>query len=187
MKEIEKLKAGLEYCFDDEEVAALKENAIINCQIYNNLDASDRQTRRDFLKEILGSVGENVDIENTFNCDNGKNIFIGDNFIGNYNLTILDVKEVHIGNDVMIGPNTTITTVGHPINPNGRRKRLAQASEIRIGNDVWIGANVCILPGVNIGNNVIIGAGAVVNRDIEDNSMAVGVPARIIKEIEKPI
>ena len=187
MKEIEKLKAGLEYCFDDEEVAALKENAIINCQIYNNLDASDRQTRRDFLKKMLGSVGENVDIENTFNCDNGKNIFIGDNFIGNYNLTILDVKEVHIGNDVMIGPNTTITTVGHPINPNGRRKRLAQASEIRIGNDVWIGANVCILPGVNIGNNVIIGAGAVVNRDIEDNSMAVGVPARIIEEIEKPI
>ena len=187
MKEIEKLKAGLEYCFDDEEVAALKENAIINCQKYNNLDASDRQTRRDYLKKMLGSVGENVDIENTFNCDNGKNIFIGDNFIGNYNLTILDVKEVHIGNDVMIGPNTTITTVGHPINPNGRRKRLAQASEIRIGNDVWIGANVCILPGVNIGNNVIIGAGAVVNRDIEDNSMAVGVPARIIKEIEKPI
>ncbi|WP_407421501.1 sugar O-acetyltransferase [Methanobrevibacter sp.] len=187
MKEIEKLKAGLEYCFDDEEVAALKENAIINCEIYNNMDVTDRQAKRDFLKEMLGSVGENVDIEKTFNCDNGKNIFIGDNFIGNYNLTILDVKEVYIGNDVMIGPNTTITTVGHPINPNGRRKRLAQASEVRIGNDVWIGANVCILPGVTIGNNVIIGAGAVVNRDIEDNSMAVGVPARIIKEIEKPI
>ncbi len=187
MKEIEKLKAGLEYCFDDEEVAALKENAIINCEIYNNMDVTDRQAKRDFLKEMLGSVGENVDIEKTFNCDNGKNIFIGDNFIGNYNLTILDVKEVYIGNDVMIGPNTTITTVGHPINPNGRRKRLAQASEVRIGNDVWIGANVCILPGVTIGNNVIIGAGAVVNRDIEDNSMAVGVPARIIKEIEKPL
>ena len=187
MKEIEKLKAGLEYCFDDEEVAALKENAIINCEIYNNMDVTDRQAKRDFLKEMLGSVGKNVDIEKTFNCDNGKNIFIGDNFIGNYNLTILDVKEVYIGNDVMIGPNTTITTVGHPINPNGRRKRLAQASEVRIGNDVWIGANVCILPGVTIGNNVIIGAGAVVNRDIEDNSMAVGVPARIIKEIEKPL
>ena len=187
MKEIEKLKAGLEYCFDDEEVAALKGNAIIKCEIYNNMDVTDRQAKRDFLKEMLGSVGENVDIEKTFNCDNGKNIFIGNNFIGNYNLTILDVKEVYIGNDVMIGPNTTITTVGHPINPNGRRKRLAQASEVRIGNDVWIGANVCILPGVTIGNNVIIGAGAVVNRDIEDNSMAVGVPARIIKEIEKPL
>ena len=171
MREIDKLKAGLEYCFDDEEVMDLKLNAVKNCEIYNNIDVCDRQAKYDFLKEMLGSVGENVDIENTFNCDNGKNIFIGDNFIGNYNLTILDVKEVHIGNDVMIGPNTTITTVGHPINPNGRRKRLAQASEIRIGNDVWIGANVCILPGVNIGNNVIIGAGAVVNRDIEDKYM----------------
>ena len=187
MKEIEKLRAGLEYCFDDEEVAELKNNAIKNCQIYNNIDNNDRQAKRDFLKEMLGSVGENVNIENGFNCDNGKNIFIGDTFVGNYNLTILDIKEVYIGNDVMIGPNTTITTVGHPINPNKRRQRLAQASEIRIGNDVWIGANVCILPGVSIGNNVIIGAGAVVNRDIPDNSMAVGVPARVIKEIEKVI
>ena len=119
--------------------------------------------------------------------DNGKNIFIGDNFLANYQVTILDVNEVYIGNDVMIGPKTTITTVGHPINPNKRRQRLGQASEVRIGNDVWIGANVCILPGVTIGNNVIIGAGAVVNRDIPDNSMAVGVPARVIKEIEKVI
>ena len=136
---------------------------------------------------MLGSVCKNVDIEDTFNCDNGKNIFIGSNFVGNYNLTILDVKEVYIGNDVMIGPNTTITTVGHPINPNKRRERLGIASEIRIGNDVWIDANVCILPGVTIGNNVIIGAGAVVNRDIPDNSIAVGVPARVIKEIEKVV
>ena len=187
MKEIEKLRAGLEYCFDDEEVANLKINAIKNCRIYNNINETDMQAKYDFLKEMLGSVGENVGIEGTFNCDNGKNIFIGDNFVGNYNLVILDVKEVYIGNDVMIGPNTTITTVGHPINPNGRRKRLAQASEVRIGNDVWIGANATILPGVTIGNNVIIGAGAVVNRDIPDNSMAVGVPARVIKEIKKPI
>ena len=187
MKEIEKLRAGLEYCFDDEEVAELKLNAVKNCQIYNSIDETDKQAKYDFLKEMLGSIGENSGIERGFNCDNGKNIFIGNNFVANYNVTILDVKEVYIGNDVMIGPGTTITTVGHPINPNGRRKRLAQASEIKIGNDVWIGANVSVLPGVTIGNNVIIGAGAVVNRDIPDNSMGVGVPARVIKEIEKPI
>ena len=187
MKEIEKLKAGLEYCFDDEEVADLKNNAIKNSQIYNNIDRTDREVKREFLKEMLGSVGENVDIEDTFNCDNGKNIFIGNNFVGNYNLTILDVKEVYIGNDVMIGPNTTITTVGHPISPKGRRQRLAVASKVKIGNDVWIGANVCVLPGVNIGNNVIIGAGAVVNKDIPDNSIAVGVPAKVIKKIENDI
>ncbi|MCR5027540.1 MAG: sugar O-acetyltransferase [Methanobrevibacter sp.] len=187
MKEIEKLKAGLEYCFDDEEVADLKNNAIKNSQIYNNIDRTDRESKREFLKEMLGSVGENVDIEDIFNCDNGKNIFIGNNFVGNYNLTILDVKEVYIGNDVMIGPNTTITTVGHPISPKGRRQRLAVASEVKIGNDVWIGANVCVLPGVTIGDNVIIGAGAVVNKDIPDNSIAVGVPAKVIKKIENDI
>ena len=187
MKEIDKLKAGLEYCFDDEEVAELKLNAVKNCEIYNNIDVCDRQAKYDFLKEMLGSIGENSGIEQGFYFDNGKNIFIGDNFIANYQVTILDVKEVYIGDNVMIGPKTTITTVGHPINPNRRRQRLGQASEIKIGNDVWIGANVCVLPGVTIGNNVIIGAGAVVNRDIPDNSMAVGVPAKVIKEIEKVI
>ena len=87
----------------------------------------------------------------------------------------------------MIGPNTTITTVGHPISPKGRRNHLAQASEIRIGNDVWLGANVTVLPGVSIGNNVVIGAGAVVNMDIPDNSLAIGVPARVIREIENDL
>ena len=187
MREIDKLKAGLEYCYDDEEVDAIKQNAIKNCRIYNSIDDGDRQKQYDFLCKMLGSVGDGVWIAKTFSCDNGKNIFIGDNFLANYQVTILDVKEVYIGNDVMIGPKTTITTVGHPINPNRRRQRLGQASEVRIGNDVWIGANVCILPGVTIGNNVIIGAGAVVNRNIPDNSMAVGVPARVIKEIEKVI
>ena len=99
----------------------------------------------------------------------------------------IDIKEVYIGNDVMIGPNTTITTVGHPINPKGRRERLRIASEIKIGNDVWIGANVCILPGITIGNNVVIGAGAVVTQDIPDNSLAVDVPAKVVREIENNI
>ena len=187
MREIDKLKAGLEYCYDDEEVDAIKQNAIKNCSIYNSIDDGDRQKQYDFLCEMLGSVGDNVWIAKTFSCDNGKNIYIGDNFTGNFNLTILDVKEVYIGNDVMIGPNSTITTVGHPLTPKGRREHLAQASEIRIGNDVWLGANVTVLPGVTIGNNVVIGAGAVVNRDIPDNSLAVGVPAKVIKEIDNDL
>ena len=187
MREIDKLKAGLEYCYDDEEVDAIKQNAIKNCSIYNSIDDGDRQKQYDFLCEMLGSVGDNVWIAKTFSCDNGKNIYIGDNFTGNFNLTILDVKEVYIGNDVMIGPNSTITTVGHPLTPKGRREHLAQASEIRIGNDVWLGANVTVLQGVTIGNNVVIGAGAVVNRDIPDNSLAVGVPAKVIKEIDNDL
>lgn len=187
MKEIDKLKAGLEYCYDDEEVNGVKQNAIKNCRIYNSIDDADRQRQYDFLSEMLGSVGDNVWIAKTFSCDNGKNIFIGNNFTGNFNLTILDVKEVYIGDNVMIGPNTTITTVGHPLTPKGRREHLAKASAITIGDDVWLGANVTVLPGVTIGNNVVIGAGAVVTKDIPDNSLAVGVPARVIRELENDI
>ena len=187
MKEIDKLKAGLEYCYSDEEVYALKENAIRNCETYNSIDGTDRQKQHDFLKEMLGEVGENVWIGKGFNCDNGKNIFIGDYLNCNFNVTILDVKEVHIGDHVLIGPHTLITTVGHPLSPKGRRGELAQASEIKIGNDVWLGGNVTILPGVTIGNNVVVGAGAVVTKDIPDNSLAVGVPAKVIREIENDI
>ena len=187
MKEIDKLKAGLEYCYDDEEVSLLKLRAVENSNLYNSLDDSDLDRQYEVLCEILGSVGEHVWIGKRFCFDNGKNIHIGDNFTGNYNLTILDVKEVYIGDNVMIGPNTTITTVGHPITPKGRRMHLAQASEIRIGNDVWLGANVTVLPGISIGNNVVVGAGAVVTKDIPDNSLAVGVPARVIREIENDV
>ncbi|RAP53320.1 MAG: acetyltransferase, partial [Methanosphaera sp. rholeuAM270] len=181
MSELEKLRAGLDYCFDDEEVVAVKDNALRQCKKYNSIDPTDKQKRTLQLEKMLGSMGKNVTIENNFHCDNGKNIFVGDNFLANYNVTILDVNTVHIGNEVMIGPNTLITTVGHPINPKGRRKHMGVTSPVTIGNDVWIGGNVTVLPGVKIGNNVVIGAGAVVNRDIPDNSLAVGVPAKVVK------
>ena len=87
----------------------------------------------------------------------------------------------------MIGPNTLITTAGHPLTPKGRREHLAQGTEIRIGDDVWIGGNVTILPGVTIGNNAVIGAGAVVTKDIPDNSLAIGVPARVVRKLENDL
>ena len=87
----------------------------------------------------------------------------------------------------MIGPNTLITTVGHPLTPMGRRKHLGIAKPIRIGNDVWIGGNVTILPGVTIGNNVVVAAGAVVTKDIPDNTLVGGVPAKFIRELENDI
>ena len=187
MKEIEKMQAGLEYCYDDEEISLMKLYAIENANKSNSLPEDDLDKQHEVLSEILGSVGEKVWIAKRFCFDNGKNIFIGNNFTGNFNLTILDINEVIIGDNVMIGPNTTITAVGHPLSPKKRREHLGQASKITIGNDVWIGANVTILPGVTIGNNVVIGAGAVVTKDIPDNSLAVGVPARVIKEIENDI
>lgn len=187
MTELEKLKAGLEYCYDDKEVNALKEQAIIWCEKYNAIDPLNTVAQYEVLKDNLGSVGEKVWIAKTFNCDNGKNIHIGSNFTGNYNLTILDIKEVFIGDNVMIGPNTLITTVGHPLKPMGRRKHIGIAKPVRIGNDVWIGGNVTILPGITIGNNVVVAAGAVVIKDVPDNTLVGGVPAKVIRKLENDI
>ena len=184
MTELEKLEAGLEYCYDDAEVSARKENAIIQCKKYNAIDDTDYDAQYTQLQAMLGSVGEKVWIAKTFSCDNGNNIYIGNNFTGNFNLTILDIREVYIGDNVMIGPGTLITTVGHPLSPMGRRKHLGIAKPVHIGNDVWIGGNATILPGVTIGNNVVVAAGAVVTKDIPDNCVVGGVPARKIKDIE---
>jgi len=122
MTELEKLKAGLEYCYDDEEVDALKENAIKWCMKFNALDPLDFDGQREVLKENLGSMGEKVWIAKTFNCDNGKNIHIGNNFTGNYNLTILDIREVYIGDNVMIGPQYADHHCRASSFPDGQKK-----------------------------------------------------------------
>lgn len=187
MSPMERMKAGLEYTYADTELIARKTQAIEWCEEFNAIDGRDYSAQYAHLKKMLGSVGERVWISKTFGCDCGKNIFIGDDFTGNFNLTILDIREVYIGNHVMIGPNTLITTVGHPLSPKARRGYMAKAAPVRIGNDVWIGGNVTILPGVTIGNNVVVAAGAVVTKDVPDNSLVGGVPARLIREIENDV
>ena len=187
MTNLEKCNAGIEYSYADEELIALKTEAIRQCEIFNAIDGRDYMAQYRHLQQMLGAVGERVWIAKTFNCDRGKNIFIGDDFTGNHNLTILDIREVYIGNHVMIGPNALITTVGHPLSPKGRREYHALAKTVRIGNDVWIGGNVTILPGVTIGNNVVVAAGAVINKDVPDNTLVGGVPARVIKTIENDV
>ena len=121
MTELEKCNAGLECCYADAELRKLKCRAIRWCEEYDAIDGTDFEAQYAHLKKMLGGVGERVWIAKTFNCDRGKNIFIGNDFTGNFNLTILDIREVHIGNHVMIGPNTLITTVGHPLSPKARR------------------------------------------------------------------
>ena len=118
-----------------------------------------------------------------FFCDYGYNIEIGSNFYSNHNLTIVDVCKVTIGDNVLIAPHVMISTGTHPIDPIERQK-TEYGSPITIGNNVWIGGNVSVLPGVTIGDNCVIGAGSVVNRDIPANSVAVGNPCRVIRTID---
>ena len=187
MTELEKLDGGLEYCFFDDKVVARKENALKGCARFNAINPSNYEEQLAAIKELFGSTGKNVYIQPNFNCDYGKNIHVGEDFLTNYNVTILDIAPVHIGDYVMIGPNTLISTVGHSASPKGRREKLAYSKPVTIGSDVWIGGNCTILPGVTIGNNVIVAAGAVVTKNVPDNCVVGGVPARIIKQIENDL
>lgn len=187
MTELEKLDAGMEYDFTDPDVDARKLHAVQGCQKLNSISVLENEAREAAIRELFGSAGENPVVLPIFNCDNGKNIHVGDSFLANYNVTILDIGSVRIGNNVMIGPSTLITTVNHPLSPAGRRKHLGIMKPVTIGNDVWIGGNATILPGVTIGNNVVVAAGAVITHDVPDNVVVGGVPAKIIKQIDNDV
>ena len=182
MTEVEKMNAGLEYDFSDPAVFEIKKNAVCKCARLNRADPGTAEWEA-AIRDLFGSVGKNPSVFPEFHCDSGFNIHAGDDFLANYNVTILDVGPVHFGNNVMIGPGTLIATVNHPISPEGRRLHRGIMKPVAIGNDVWIGGNVTIVPGVTIGNNVVIGAGSVVTTDIPDNSLAVGDPAKVIRSI----
>lgn len=187
MTELEKLEAGMPFDVNDPEVDARKLHAVKGCERLEAIDVNDRAGKERAVRELFGSVGKNPNVLPGFRCDNGLNIQVGDEFLANYNVTILDIAPVVMGNDVWIGPNTLIATINHPLNPAGRRKHLGIAKAIHIGNDVWIGGNATILPGVTIGNNVVVAAGAVVTHDVPDNSLVAGVPARVIRELENDV
>ena len=149
----------------------------------NMLSPKERNRIPEIVKALFGRTGEHVWIEPPFHCDYGWNIEVGENFFANYGFTVLDVGKVTIGDNAQIAPNVAIYTAGHPIHPESRNSGYEYGIPVTIGNNVWIGGNVVILPGVVIGNNVVIGAGSVVTKDIPDNMIAFGNPARIVREI----
>lgn len=150
---------------------------------YNLIRRSDKDKRDELIRKILGKAGKNLWIESPFQCDYGYNIEIGDNFYSNHNLIILDCAKVKIGDNVFVGPNVGIYTPCHPIDAKERMTFKEWAEPVTIGDDVWLGGNVTILPGVSIGNNVVIGAGSVVTKDIPSNSVAVGNPCKPVKSL----
>lgn len=150
---------------------------------YNSTSPCEKQKMRSLLEKVLGSHGEVFQFNQPFHCDYGDNISIGENFFANFNLTILDEAEVRFGDNVFIGPNVSIYTACHPLDAENRNKLTEWAEPVIIGHNVWICGSVTIVPGVTIGDNVVIAAGAVVTKDVPSNVLVGGNPARIIKHL----
>ncbi|KAJ0161736.1 putative acetyltransferase C18B11.09c [Colletotrichum tanaceti] len=141
-------------------------------------------TRLGMIKELFGKIGEDVYIEPSLQVDYGCNITVGDRFYANFNCVILDCAHVTIGDRVMFATGVSLITATHETGLQSRRDNIEYAEPITIGDDCWIGANVTVLPGVKIGKGCTIGAGALVNRDVPDYSVAVGVPAKVVKKVD---
>lgn len=150
---------------------------------FNNLRPSQVDKQREIIRQLLGVCGEKFHFNQPFRCDYGCNIYLGENFFANFNLTILDEAEVRIGDNVLIGPNVSIYTACHPLNAAERSTGVEWAEKVIIGNNVWIGGSTTILPGVTIGDNAVIGGGSVVTKNVEPNTVVAGNPAKVIKRL----
>lgn len=150
---------------------------------FNNLRPDQTEEMNEILRNLLGSVGQRFIINQPFRCDYGCNIFLGEDCFINFNCTILDEAKVTIGDNAFLGPNVSIYTACHPLDPESRNEFIEWAEPVTVGNNVWMGGNVTILPGVSIGDNVVIGAGSVVTKNIPSNVVIGGNPAKIIKNL----
>ena len=149
---------------------------------FNETLAEDRS---DMLKELFGKTGEKFCVKPSFKCDYGRNIYVGENFFANYDCTILDVCKVTIGDNCMLAPRVCIYTATHPVDAKKRITGLEYGKPVTIGDNVWIGGSAVIVPGVTIGDNVVVAAGSVVVKDVPDNVVVGGNPARILKHLEE--
>ncbi len=192
MREEEKIFAGGLFTPYDPELAAKKLKAHKLNIDYNKLYEDQTEERNAILHELLGEIGEGSFLQGPITFHYGCHTQIGKSCFFNFNFTVQDDAQVIIGDDCNFGPNVTIVTPMHPLLPDERRglncvdgsvKHMCYAKPVNIGHDCWFGANVVVCPGVTIGNNCVIGAGSVVTRDIPDDCIAVGNPARVMRKI----
>ena len=151
---------------------------------YKRTRPSQKEERNRLLLEMFAELGENCYVEPPLHANfGGKFVHFGKNIYANYNLTLVDDTHIYVGDGVLFGPNVILTTAGHPVDPELRKKNLQFNASIHIGKNCWIGAGAILLPGVSIGENSVIGAGSVVTKDIPANVVAVGNPCRVLRKI----
>ncbi|NUV53639.1 sugar O-acetyltransferase [Streptomyces coelicolor] len=180
---LERMLAGDLYIADDPEIGRRQQRAMRLAARYQATFVEERDQAKAVLDELLGSVGEDVEIRPPLFVDYGSNITVGARTFVNYHLTALDVAAITIGEDCQIGPNVQLLTPTHPVEPQPRRDKLEAARPITIGDNVWIGGGAIVCPGVTIGDNSVIGAGAVVIKDVPANVVAVGNPAHPVRSL----
>ena len=184
MTQYERMQKGLIYDTCDEEVQKLQQPYKEKLWEYNHLKPSQTAEKQKYLKEVFAECGEHNFIESPLTATwGGSHVHLGNRIYCNYNLTLIDDGHIYIGDRVLIAPNVTIITATHTLEPELRRYEMQYVRDVHIGENTWLCAGCIILPGVKIGKNCVIGAGSVVTRDIPDNCLAVGNPARVVKEI----
>lgn len=193
MTEREKLLAGEFYNSRDPEFLEMYHQAKELLKQWSDVSSRNGEEKSRILQQLLGKVGKGVWIESPFYCDYGKHLTIGENTFINSNAVFLDCNRIDIGKNVLIGPNVQIYTATHPISasdriiPNPESNQApykTKALPVRIGDNCWIGGNTVILPGISIGNNVTVAAGSLVTKDIPDNKLTMGSPARLVRDLE---
>ncbi|MGN5236600.1 sugar O-acetyltransferase [Rhodococcus sp. SJ-3] len=178
-----RMLAGELYLADDPELAADALRAATLSEKFNATSAAEPDARRTLLTELVGDLGERVEIRPPLYVDYGYQITIGAGTFVNFGAVMLDVGRITIGADVQIGPNVQLLTPTHPIDPELRRAKWESAEPITIEDNVWLGGGVIVGPDVTIGENTVVGAGAVVVKDLPPNVVAAGVPAAVVKRL----
>ena len=180
----EKLHTCELYLPNDEEIMREQFLCLEKLYDYNATRPLEQEKREAMLKDMFAEIGEGCYIEPPLHANwGGHHVHFGKNVYANFNLTLVDDTHIYVGDYTLIGPNVTIATAGHPIDPDLREQAYQYNASVRIGRNCWIGAGAVIVPGVTIGNNVVIGAGSIVTKDIPDNVVAVGNPCRVLREV----
>ena len=182
----DKMHTGELYLPNDEEIMREQLKKLDRLYDFNMTRPSELDKREEMLKEMFAEIGEGCYIEPPLHANfGGGHVHFGKNVYANFNLTLVDDTHIYVGDYTMFGPNVTVATAGHPILPELRRQGYQYNASVHIGENCWIGAGVLIMPGITIGDHVVVGAGSVVTRDIPSNVVAVGVPCRVLREVNE--
>lgn len=181
---IDQMHNGELYLPEEDELVEEQNKYLDLLYEFNHTRPSEIEKRNTIFKQIIPDQGKNNYFEPPFYANwGGQNVHLGDGVYANFNFTCVDDTHIYIDSDTMIGPNVTLATAGHPLDPKLREEKNQYNLPIHIGKNCWIGAGSVVVPGVSIGDNVVIGAGSVVTRDIPDNVIAYGVPCKVRTEI----